>query len=99
MRNSVGDLRELMSRLNETERERAWIEIEEQLREFEGLTALSFPAKCLLTSERSNMNGCNLGAINDESPQSITRAGFPCLNGMVRTLVTLFLVTSYKPFS
>jgi SAM-dependent methyltransferase len=36
MRNSAGDLRELMSRLNDADRELAWAEIEQQLRQFEG---------------------------------------------------------------
>ena len=40
MRNGAGDMRELMNRLNETERERAWVEIEEQLRRFEGPNGL-----------------------------------------------------------
>jgi hypothetical protein len=41
MRNSAGDLRELMSRVNESERERAWVEIEEQLTRLKGSTVLS----------------------------------------------------------
>src|SRR5262249_12578100 len=36
IRKSGGDLRELTNRLNEPERERAWVEMEEQLRRFEG---------------------------------------------------------------
>jgi ubiquinone/menaquinone biosynthesis C-methylase UbiE len=48
MRNSAGDLRELMSRLNEAERERAWVEIEEQLRCFEGPNALEVPGEVLI---------------------------------------------------
>jgi SAM-dependent methyltransferase len=48
MRNGAGDMRELMSRLNETERERAWIEIEEQLREFEGPNGLELPGEVLI---------------------------------------------------
>ena len=40
MRNSAGDLRELMSRLNEAEGARTWVEIEEQLRRFEGPNGL-----------------------------------------------------------
>jgi ubiquinone/menaquinone biosynthesis C-methylase UbiE len=48
MRNSPGDIRELMSRLNETERERAWIEIEEQLSRFEGPNGLEVPGEVLL---------------------------------------------------
>jgi hypothetical protein len=48
MRNSPGDIRELMSRLNETERERAWVEIEEQLRRFEGPNGLELPGEVLI---------------------------------------------------
>jgi SAM-dependent methyltransferase len=48
MRNSAGDIRELMSRLNETERERAWVEIEEQLRRFEGPNGLELPGEVLI---------------------------------------------------
>jgi ubiquinone/menaquinone biosynthesis C-methylase UbiE len=48
MRNSAGDLRELMSRLNEAERERAWVEIEEQLRRFEGPNGLEVPGEVLI---------------------------------------------------
>jgi ubiquinone/menaquinone biosynthesis C-methylase UbiE len=48
MRNSAGDIRELMSRLNETERERAWVEFEEQLRRFEGPNGLEVPGEVLI---------------------------------------------------
>ncbi|HEY2922993.1 MAG TPA: methyltransferase domain-containing protein [Candidatus Binatia bacterium] len=48
MRNSAGDLRELVSRLNEAERERAWVEIEEQLRRFEGPNGLEVPGEVLI---------------------------------------------------
>ena len=48
MRNGAGDMRELMNRLNETERERAWVEIEEQLRRFEGATGLEVPGEVLI---------------------------------------------------
>jgi ubiquinone/menaquinone biosynthesis C-methylase UbiE len=48
MRNSAGDIRELRSRLNETERERAWVEIEEQLRRFEGPNGLELPGEVLI---------------------------------------------------
>jgi SAM-dependent methyltransferase len=48
MRNSPGDIRELMSRLNETERERAWVEIEEQFRRFEGTNGLEVPGEVLI---------------------------------------------------
>ncbi len=48
MKNSAGDLRELMNRLNEPERERAWIAIEEQLRCFEGPNGLELPGEVLM---------------------------------------------------
>ena len=48
MQNSAGDLRELMNRLNEAQRERAWIEIEEQLSRFEGPNGLQVPGEVLL---------------------------------------------------
>ena len=46
--NSAGYLRELISRLNEAERERAWVEIEEQLRRFEGRNGLEIPGEVLI---------------------------------------------------
>lgn len=48
IRNSAGDLSELMKRLNEAERERAWVEIEEQLRRFEGPSGLEVPGEVLI---------------------------------------------------
>ena len=48
MRNSAGDLRELMSRLNEAERERAWVQIEEQLRRFETPNGLEVPGEVII---------------------------------------------------
>jgi ubiquinone/menaquinone biosynthesis C-methylase UbiE len=48
MRNSAGDLRELMNRLNDAERDRAWVEIEEQLRRFEKPTGLEVPGEVLI---------------------------------------------------
>ena len=48
MRNSAGYLRELMSRLKEAERERAWVEIEEQLRQFEGPNGFEVPGEVLI---------------------------------------------------
>jgi hypothetical protein len=48
MRNSVGDVRELMGRLDEAGRERAWVEIEEQLRRFEGPNGLEVPGEVLI---------------------------------------------------
>ncbi len=48
MRNSAGDLRELMNRLNEAERERAWVKIEAQLKQFEGPNRLEVPGEVLI---------------------------------------------------
>jgi SAM-dependent methyltransferase len=48
MRNNVGDLRELMSRLNEADRELAWAEIERKLRQFEGLNGFEAPGEVLI---------------------------------------------------
>jgi SAM-dependent methyltransferase len=48
MRNNVGDLRELMSRLNEADRELAWIEIEQQLRQFESPNGFEAPGEVLI---------------------------------------------------
>jgi SAM-dependent methyltransferase len=48
IRNSAGDLRELTNRLNEPERERAWVEMEEQLRRFEGPNGLEVPGEVLI---------------------------------------------------
>ena len=56
MKNLAVDLRELMSRLNDDDRELAWAEIEQHLRQFEGPNGLTHPAKCLLASGRSSMN-------------------------------------------
>jgi ubiquinone/menaquinone biosynthesis C-methylase UbiE len=48
MRNSAGDIRELMSRLDEADHERAWGEIEAQLRRFEGPNGLEVPGEVLI---------------------------------------------------
>ena len=48
MRNSAGDLRELMSRLNDADRERAWAEIAQQLRQFEGPNGFEAPGEVLI---------------------------------------------------
>jgi ubiquinone/menaquinone biosynthesis C-methylase UbiE len=45
---AAGDLKELMSRLNETDRELAWAEIEEQFRRFEGPNGLEVPGEVLI---------------------------------------------------
>ena len=48
MRNSAVDLRELMSRLNDAERELAWMEIEEQLSQFESPNGFEAPGEVLI---------------------------------------------------
>ena len=48
MRNSAGDLRELVSRLNDADRELAWAEIEEQLSRFEGPNGFEAPGEVLI---------------------------------------------------
>ena len=48
MKKGAGDTRELMSRLNEADRERAWAEIEKQLRQFEGPNGFEAPGEVLI---------------------------------------------------
>jgi SAM-dependent methyltransferase len=48
MQNYVGDIMELINRLNEAQRERAWIEIQEQLSHFEGPNGLQVPGEVLI---------------------------------------------------
>jgi hypothetical protein len=48
MKSSSLDLRELMSRLNEKDRELAWAEIEEKLRQFEGPNGFEAPGEMLI---------------------------------------------------
>ena len=48
MRNSASDVSELMSRLNDAERELAWAEIEQQLRQFEGPSGFEAPGEVLI---------------------------------------------------
>jgi hypothetical protein len=48
MQNSVGDTRELMNRLTKAQRERAWVEFEEQLSRFEGPNGLEVPGEVLI---------------------------------------------------
>ena len=48
MRNSAGDLRELMSRLKDADRELAWAEIEQQLHQFEGPSGFEVPGEVLI---------------------------------------------------
>ena len=94
MRNSAGYLRELMSRLNEAERERAWVEIAEQLkRRLKGQTALSFPARCLLALGRSNMSGGEEGksSITHKVPNhwvETAAAAHPTLGCLLRRITT-----------
>jgi ubiquinone/menaquinone biosynthesis C-methylase UbiE len=48
MRNSSSDVSELMSRLNDVDRELAWAEIEQQLRQFEGPNGFEAPGEVLI---------------------------------------------------
>jgi SAM-dependent methyltransferase len=48
LRKGAGDTRELMNRLNEADRERAWAEIAEQFRRFEGPNGLDIPGELLI---------------------------------------------------
>jgi ubiquinone/menaquinone biosynthesis C-methylase UbiE len=48
MKNSAVDLRELMSRLSESDRELAWTEIEQQLHQFEGPNGFESPGEVLI---------------------------------------------------
>ena len=48
MRNSAGDLSEIMSQLNEAKRETAWVEIEQELRQYEGPNGFDAPGEVLI---------------------------------------------------
>ncbi|MGH7794416.1 MAG: class I SAM-dependent methyltransferase [Candidatus Binatia bacterium] len=48
MRKSASDAREIMNRLNETDRERAWAEITEQFKRFEGPNGFEIPGEVLI---------------------------------------------------
>jgi ubiquinone/menaquinone biosynthesis C-methylase UbiE len=48
MRKGTGDIREVMNRLNEGDRERAWAEIEEQFKQFEGPNGFEIPGEVLI---------------------------------------------------
>jgi hypothetical protein len=48
MKNLAVDLRELMSRLNDGDRELAWAEIEQELRQFEGPNGFEAPGEMLI---------------------------------------------------
>ena len=48
MRNSASDVSELMSRLKDADRELAWAEIEQQLRQFEGPNGFESPGEVLI---------------------------------------------------
>lgn len=48
MKKGAGDLKELMNRLSEADRELAWAEIEEQFRRFEGPNGLEVPGEVLI---------------------------------------------------
>ena len=48
MQKGAGDTRELMNRLNEADRERAWAEIAEQFKQFEGPNGFEIPGEVLI---------------------------------------------------
>jgi hypothetical protein len=48
MRKGTGDIREVMNRLNEADRERAWAEIEEQFKRFQGPNGVEIPGEVLV---------------------------------------------------
>ena len=48
MRKGAGDIRELMNRLNESDREQAWAEIAEQFKRFEGPNGFEVPGEVLV---------------------------------------------------
>jgi hypothetical protein len=48
MRKGTGDRRELMNQLNETDQERAWAEIAEQFKQFEGPNGFEIPGEVLI---------------------------------------------------
>jgi hypothetical protein len=48
MKNSAVDLRELMNRLSDADRELAWIEIEKQLHQFESPNGFESPGEVLI---------------------------------------------------
>jgi hypothetical protein len=48
MRKGAGDHRELMNRLNEADREKAWAEITEQFKRFEGPNGFEIPGELLI---------------------------------------------------
>jgi hypothetical protein len=50
MKNSAVDLRELMSRLNDADREQAWVEIEQELRQFEEPSGFEAPGEVLIAA-------------------------------------------------
>ena len=50
MRNSAGDLREIISQLNQAKRETAWAEIEQELRQYEGPNGFEAPGEVLIAA-------------------------------------------------
>ena len=48
MRKGAGDLKELITQLNEADRERAWNEIAEQFKQFEGSNGFEIPGEVLV---------------------------------------------------
>jgi hypothetical protein len=48
MRKGTGDIREVMNRLNEADQERAWAEITEHFKRFEGPNGFEIPGEVLI---------------------------------------------------
>jgi hypothetical protein len=48
MRSGAGDVRQLINRLNESSREAAWAEVEQQFKQFEGPNGLEIPGEVLI---------------------------------------------------
>jgi SAM-dependent methyltransferase len=65
MRNSASNVSELMSRLNDADRELAWAEIEQQLRQFEGPNGFEAPGEVLvgvgIYAELRSGGRCSIG--------------------------------------
>jgi hypothetical protein len=48
MRKAAGDLKELVTQLNEVDQERAWAEIAEEFKQFEGPNGFEIPGEVLI---------------------------------------------------
>jgi hypothetical protein len=48
MRKAAGDLKEIMTQLNEADRDRAWTKIAEQFKQFEGPNGFEIPGEVLV---------------------------------------------------